>query len=146
MKSKGRSEDRLKIISGVALAVMVIAGLVVYLMMGVPPDLSEITLSLTVVIVVVLAFVVINKRFKAYKAGLPAEDEMSKKIFQKAGYYSWFFAIYAALISRFIGEEVAERTGDWSIVGTYMTVAVILGSALFFFVLYFWFSRKGNVE
>ncbi len=144
-KEKGRKEDLNKIIIGIAVAVMVILGLAVYLMSGIPPTFDEIMLSVVVMVVVVLAFVVIVKRFRAYKSGLPAEDEMSKKIFQKAGYYAWLFAIYAALISRFIGEEVAERTGDWSLVGTYMTVAVILGSALFFFVTYFYFSRKGNV-
>ncbi len=145
MKDKGSKEDINRIIIGIAVAVMVLLGMAVYLMSGIPPTFDEIMLSVIVTVVVVLAFVVIIKRFKSYKAGLPAEDEMSKKIFQKAGYYAWLFAIYAALISRFMGEEVAERTGDWSLVGTYMTVAVILGSALFFFVTYFYFSRKGDV-
>ena len=145
MKAKGRKEDLNRIIIGVAVAVMVILGMAAYFMSGIPPTFDEITLNLVLVVVVALAFVVIIKRYKSYKSGMPAEDEMSRKTFQKAGYYAWFFAIYAALVSRFLSEEVAERTGDWSIVGSYMTIAVILGSALFFFVMYFWFSRKGDV-
>ena len=144
-KAKGRKEDRNKIVTGLAAVVMVVMGIGVYFSSGGPPTLHEMMLTLVVLVVVALALVMFWKRFRAYKTGLPAEDEMSRKIFQKAGYYSWMFAIYAALFSRFAGEAVAERTGDWSIVGTYMTVAVILGSALFFFVMYFWFSRKGNV-
>lgn len=143
MNENERKKDKRGIIFGVVVAFMVIAGLSVYLLAGIPPEPSEITLSLIVVVVVVLAFMVIRDKFKSYKAGLPAKDEMTTKIMHKAGYYAWMFAIYAALISRFIGEEVAEKTGSYELIGTYMTIAVILGSALFFFVMYFYFSRKG---
>ena len=145
MKEKGRKEDLNRIVIGVSVAVLVILGMAVYLVSGIPPTMDEIMLTLILLVVVALAFMVIIKKYRSYKSGLPAEDEMSKKNFQKAGYYAWMFAIYAALVSRFIGEEVAERTGDWSIVGTYMTLAVILGSALFFFVTYLYLSRKGDV-
>jgi|GEM_PF-3261455 len=143
VKGKGSKKDLNRIIMSVAVAAMVILGMAVYLVSGMPPTFDEIMLSLIVVVVVGLAFVVIIKKYRSYKSGLPAEDEMSRKTFQKAGYYSWLFAIYAALISRFLAEEVAERTGDWSIVGSYMTIGVILGSALFFFITYFYLGRKG---
>ncbi len=144
MKGKERKEDRNRIMMGFLAIVMVLLGIAVYFMSGIPPTADEIILNAVVVVVVVLAFILIRNRFRSYKAGLPAEDEMSKKHMQKAGYYSWLFAIYAALVSRYAGEVVAERTGDWSLVGTYMTIGVVLGSALFFFVMYFWFRRRGE--
>ena len=143
-----RSSDRNKIVLGTVTAVFVIVSLGAYLFSVMSAGIvqsGEIMMGFIAVVIVVTALLVTREKFKSYKAGLPAEDEMSKKCMQKAGYYAWLVSIYALLGSRMLGEDVAEASGDWSLVGTYMMLGGIVVPALFFFAAYFWFSRKGGV-
>ena len=102
-------------------------------------------IPIILVVFALVIFWIFWKWMKANKAGLPVEDEMSKKTWQKAGFCAWLVSIYAILGSRIVGEKVAEAAGDCTLVGTYMMVGGLVVPTLTFFVLYFWFSRKGSV-
>ena len=142
-RHEGRHKDRNTIVLGIATAALVIVTLAAYFLFS-GGQSGEITLVIIALVIVVMALFVFREKFRSYKSGLPASDEMSKRTMQKAGYYAWLVSIYALLASRMLGEEAAEAAGDASLVGSYMMIGGIVIPALAFFAMYFWFGRRGD--
>ena len=93
------------------------------------------------VIVILFAFGIFFaiRRFRNTKQGLPAEDELSKKIEQKAASKSFFVSLFLWLIISYIQNESGGEAESFFGYG-------IIGMALLFAGFYFYYYFKGNID
>ena len=109
-------------------------------------EFPEVFMILTVIILVVLATYMVIERFRAYKAGLPLKDEREKKIWYKAGYYSYLVTIYLALGLSFFSDYLIEDLGMTGFDIGVVVGIIILVSGSVFIGLYFYFRQTGKTE
>ena len=80
-----------------------------------------------VVILIILGLIVAWKRVTAEKRGQPAEDEMSKKIMQKASSTAYFISIYLWLVVMYLADKT-DKPHDimfgWGILGMGILLAL----------------------
>ena len=90
------------------------------------------------IIVVLVAFALIFgiRRLKSERRGEPAEDELSKKIMQKAASTAFYVSLYWWLVMSYLSENWEMETG--SVIGR-----GILGMALIFVLSWFFYKVKG---
>ena len=90
------------------------------------------------IIVVLLAFALIIgiRRLKSERRGEPAEDELSKKIMQKAASTAFYISLYWWLVMSYLSDNWEMETG--SVIGR-----GILGMALIFVLSWFFYKMKG---
>ena len=90
------------------------------------------------IIVVLVAFALIFgiRRLKSERRGEPAEDELSKKIMQKATSTAFYVSLYWWLVMSYLSENWEMETG--SVIGR-----GILGMALIFVLSWFFYKVKG---
>jgi hypothetical protein len=81
-------------------------------------------------------------RIKNMRAGLPQEDERSKRISYKAGYYGFIAAIWSAVGSNLLTEIIYDE----ELRGGLVTASVVLVSGLVFVIAYLYLMMKGDVE
>jgi hypothetical protein len=103
-------------------------------------------LILTVIALVVLATYMGIERMRTFKAGLPLKDEREKRIWYKAGYYSYLVTIYLVLGLSWFSDYLIENLGASSFdIGVFSGI-IILVSASIFVGLYFYFRQTGKTE
>jgi len=90
------------------------------------------------IIVVLVAFALIFgiRRLKSERRGEPAEDELSKKIMQKATSTAFYISLYWWLVMSYLSENWEMETG--SVIGR-----GILGMALIFVLCWVYYKIKG---
>jgi len=143
-KTQKKPENRMKILLlGFGVLIAVVLTLVFYMLGAGSLELPETLLFPIVIIIVLLATFVLIKRAKAYKAGLPFEDELAKKVQWKAGYYTFLVTIYVALGTAWYADYMEEA--GTPLPARYVAYIIILASAILFFAFYFYFNRKGDV-
>lgn len=108
-------------------------------------DLPEYMIISPVIILVLLATWTLKDRIRSVRSGLPIKDEMSKKFEHKAGYYAWLATIWICLGLSWANEILVEDFGFSGLIARHMAFAILLLSALTFFILWFWFRRRGDV-
>jgi len=96
-------------------------------------DLMQYTI---IVVLVVFALLIGIRRLKSEKRGEPAEDELSKKIMQKAASMAFYISLYWWLVLSYLSENWEMETG--SVIGR-----GILGMALIFVLSWFFYKMKG---
>ncbi len=109
-------------------------------------EFPEAFMILTVIILVVLATYTVIERFRAYKTGLPLKDEREKKIWYKAGYYSYLVTIYLALGLSWFSDYLIEDLGMTGFDIGVVVGIIILVSGSVLFGLYFYFRQTGKTE
>lgn len=142
-KTQKRSADRMKIISGFVAAAMVILGLGAYFLSAGSLDFSETMLFPIIIFIVFLAIYLMIKRTKAYKAGLPFEDELARKVQWKAGYYTFLATIYVALGTAWYADALEEA--GTPLPARYAAYIIMLASVIVYFTFYLYLNRKGDV-
>ncbi len=140
-------DQKMKNVLGLVLGVTVIGTLLAYFLSVESIDLAGIVFIGIVPLLLVLgATYLIWNRVKAVKAGLPAEDELSKKAVVKAGYYGFFAAIYGALGVMFYN-SFTEHELLWPVLDADRTAeAIILISAIVFMASALWMTFRGEVQ
>ena len=139
MGEKTGSKDMMRIRMGFLASALVVLGVIAY---GIAAatygifDITEILLVGTALTLAVSAAFVIRDRMKSVKRGLPAEDEMSKRGIEKAGYYSYLASVYIALGIGFFSD-------DLQITVSQATGAIILFSAIIFIGLAIYYRKRG---
>lgn len=90
------------------------------------------------IIIIVIGFAVFVgfKKLGNTKRGEPTEDEMSKKILQKASSLSYYISIYMWLAFMYINDKIKLETHTFIGAG-------ILGMALIFAICWFIYNFKG---
>jgi uncharacterized membrane protein len=82
------------------------------------------------------------KRRQERKAGIPMADERSRRIEGRAGYYTFLFSIWFMLGLSWAVEEIPLP--DLKV--RHALAITLLGTAAFYFIMYWHFSRKGDVQ
>jgi hypothetical protein len=87
----------------------------------------------------------LKHRIGSLKKGLPAEDERSKLVNYKAGYYAFIAAIWASLGVSWANEIAVEDFGMAGLLPRHVGFAILLITGLVFVASYLYLNRKGNV-
>ena len=77
---------------------------------------------------------------KNAKQGLPNEDERTKNINYRAGYYGFIAAIWSSVF----GPVVVNIIFDYEMPADYVSATVVLTAGLVFAISYIYFNRKGR--
>jgi hypothetical protein len=127
--------DKLRITIGLLVMVSVIATLSLYMTTDKSIDLMELVGIVIVPLLLVFgAAYILWRKAKSMKSGLPMEDEFSKKVSYRAGYYAYMVSIYVALAVMFL-ELPVNQAG----------AIVILIPAIVFMGSHIILERKGDV-
>ena len=136
---KGKTKDRELTAFSVIIIVAVVLTLFFYLAGAGDIEMEEIGMAGIVLIIVVFAIYIILDRIRNLKMGLPAKDEMEKKINWKAGYYGFIAAIWGAVF----GPLVIDILFGYELEGSRVSALVVLVSGIVFAVSYLYLRRKG---
>ncbi|MBN2014755.1 MAG: hypothetical protein JW778_06205 [Candidatus Altiarchaeota archaeon] len=127
-------KEKTRLIIGAAVIVAVVGTLALYSVSDESIDLMELVgIVLVPMLLVFGAFFFLWRRAKSIRSGLPTEDEYSKKISYKAGYYSYLVSLYVALAGMFFELEGHE-----------LGAAVIIIPAMVFMGSYLYLERRGD--
>ena len=133
-------KEKMTIVVGAGIAVLVIFTLAFYLTGKETIGLFDIVSELIILIIVISTIYLIWDRLKNIRAGLPAQDERLKIAAYKAGYYGFIAAIWSAVGSN-LGYNILF---DQELRGGLVTAVVVLVSGIVFMISYIYLSRKGN--
>lgn len=133
-------KEKMTIIVGIGIAVLVIFTFGFYLTAKETIELIDIVSVLIILIILVTSIYLIWDKLKNIRAGLPAQDERLKLAGYKAGYYGFIAAIWSAVGSN-LGYNILF---DQELRGGLVTAVVVLVSGIVFMISYIYFSRKGN--
>jgi hypothetical protein len=95
-------------------------------------------------LIILIGILVLWKRLKDKKSGLPLADERTQRLSWKAAYYAMYMGQYfivAYLLFNIIGREFL---GMPEIEAGYPMIAALLASSVSFLVLRWHFGRKGE--
>ncbi len=120
---------------------VIIVGIIIFQKSGVDTFGKNAELIHVGIIVILFSFGIFLaiRRIKNTKYGLPAEDELSKKIEQKAASKSFFISLFLWLIISYIQNESGREAEMFFGYG-------IIGMALLFAGFYFYYYFKGNID
>ena len=133
-------KEKLTIIVGAGIAILVIFTAVLYLMAKDSIGYTDILTEIIILIIIISSIYLLWDRLKNIRAGLPAKDERLKIAAYKAGYYGFIAAIWTSVGTNLGYIMIFDR----ELRGGIVTAAVVLVSGLVFMLSYFYFSRKGN--
>ena len=132
-------KDKLGIIIGAGITILVIFTLYIYLIAKESVELFDM-ISIPIIIILLLSSTyIIWDRVKNVKKGLPVADERLKIVGYKAGYYAFIAAIWSALGSNMLSIFLYDQ----DLRGGLVVAAVVLVSGIVFMLSYLYFSRKG---
>jgi hypothetical protein len=145
---KSRKMEKTTMMLGFGITALVVGTLVFYGLGSLSGgfEFPEILMILMVFVLVVLATYTMIERMRSYRAGLPIKDEREKKIWYKAGYYSYLVTIYLALGLSWFSDYLIEDLGMSGFdIGVFVGI-IILVSGSVFIGLYFYFRQTGKTE
>lgn len=91
------------------------------------------TFSFVVIFIVILFGVVVGiSRIKSVKLGQPAEDELSKKLLQKASSTSYYISLYIWLILIYLSDKIKAETHTFISAGILAMAITFVLSWVFF--------------
>ncbi len=137
-------KEKFNIIIMTLVGVMVLIGVIFYFLGSATLDLGDIILIIIPIFLVIAVMIIIWDKIKNIRAGLPSEDERAKKLNWKAGAYSYFATIWIAVGIMWYN-IFAENTSFPILNVGQVIAAIILLSAICFFMFNFYFMRKGDV-
>ena len=122
----------------IILAIMVIAGVVLWFVKTTKEiQLEDIAKFGVILIVVGFALVVAIKKIRSAKADLPSEDELSKKVMQKAASLAYYVSLYWWLIIGYFSDRIKLETHTLIGIG-------IIGMAALLATFWFYYNYKGK--
>ena len=99
-------------------------------------EIADLMQYAIIVVLVAFALLIGIRRLKSERRGEPAEDELSKKIMQRAASTAFYVSLYWWLILSFVSENWDIETG--SVIGR-----GILGMAILFALCWVYYKMKG---
>lgn len=102
-----------------------------------PINLREIGMYGAVILLVGFALLIAIKRIQAIKSGLKPEDELSKKIVQKAAAMSYYTSLYWFLILMYFSDKTKLESHTLIGLG-------IIGMAVLFAAFWVYYNYKGK--
>ena len=142
--ARNANNDRTKLKIGFSVAGIAVLGMALFAMGGsVAKPTEVIFVALTVVLVIGTIVIMMNKS-KAVKKGLPADDELSKKISFKAGAYSYFSTIWIAIAIMWYNTLGVDEFGLYELSTVEIVGIIVLVSGIIFIGLSLLFNRRGG--
>jgi ABC-type transport system involved in multi-copper enzyme maturation permease subunit len=117
-------------------AVVFITAIIWLLSIKKPISVSEISQFGVIAVLIGFGIYFGLKRLKSEKRGEPAEDELSKRVLQKASSASFFISIYLWLAVMYVSDKTTMETH--TLIGT-----GILGMAILFFICWIFYKVRG---
>lgn len=137
-------ENNTKIGIVVGIAFVIVAMLFgIYLLTGSQTDMFIVLSIVNAVLIVLVAIFVIYGIRQSKKSGQPVQDEMTRKIAHKAGYYSWHITMYT-VIGIMIINIFAEETGSYYIHVDRALPILVIFPGLAYMLLMFRYQSKGD--
>ncbi len=133
-----------KIIFGISISALVLVTILPYTIFS-SPGYPEAGLFLIVLVIVLLALYIIYVRASSIRKGMPAEDELSRKVNYKAGYYAFISAIFVPLALAFYVEE-APAMGWPTLIARHALELDMLLVGMAFVISYILLSWRGIKE
>jgi peptidoglycan/LPS O-acetylase OafA/YrhL len=99
-------------------------------------EIADLMQYAIIVVLVAFALIIGIRRLKSERRGEPAEDELSKKIMQRAASTAFYISLYWWLVLSYLSDDWQMETG--SVIGR-----GILGMALIFVLSWFFYKMKG---
>jgi hypothetical protein len=133
-------KDKIGIIFGLLVTILVLLSLAVYVMNIGRIEVTDLGPFAIVIILIATATYVIWDRARNIRKGLPAKDERLINISYKAGYYAFIAAIWSAVGAPLISDIFLGFEPE----GHHITAIVVLVSGLVFIVSYLYLAWKGK--
>jgi hypothetical protein len=133
-------KDKIGIILGLLVTILVLLTLAVYIMNAGTIEFTELASLAIIIILVLTASYIIWDRAKNVRKGLPAKDERLININYKAGYYAFIAAIWSAVFAPLF----FDVSSKYELKGGDVTAIVVLVSGFVFVISYLYLYRKGN--
>ena len=138
-------KEKISVILGAIIGITVLLGVVFYISEIQKVELYDLILIIIPIILVLGAIFLLRDKIKNIKAGLPSEDERAKKLQWKAGAYTYFATIWIAIGIMWYN-IFAENSSLNELNAGQVIAAIILLSAVCFFIFNLYFMRKGDVQ
>lgn len=137
-------KQRMWIMVGVAVAVLVLAGVALLFLEGV--NAWTLTSFAVLATIAALALILVARTAKELRSGYPLEDERSRYMNMRAGHYAFYVSMYSVLGLAFVmtlleDEGVALANGE-----LLFLVIILMGSVHLALSLYFKFRGKASLE
>ena len=137
-------KQRMWIMVGIAVTVLVAAGLALLILEGV--NAWTLTSFAVLAIIAGLALVLVARTAKELRSGYPLQDERSRYMNMRAGYYAFYVSMYSVLALAFAmtlleDEGVSLPNGE-----LLFLVIVLMGSVHIALSLYFKLRGKASPE
>ena len=135
-QNRKQSRDKFKVVLGIVLTVLVAITLL-FFALGTTGGGEAIGMILIAVIILFFLIYFFVRRYNDVKAGMPYEDERSKRVMEKAGATTFFVSIYLLLAVGWLSEgaiqfrDVSQATG--------VSIGIM---AVLFFVFWAYYSKK----
>ncbi|MFH1401377.1 MAG: hypothetical protein ABIG40_00155 [Parcubacteria group bacterium] len=131
------------------LTLLVLGGAILYAIMSAAAGERNfgglIPILVPVLVVIFMAFF-IQKRYRDIKEGMPMEDERSRKVVTRAAAKSFYFSLYWLLtISWFEPFFARVLFGGEKLDASQTVGGGIAGMAIFFFIFWFYYDKKGKL-
>ncbi len=137
--------DKFKVLIGAIVAAAVLVTAAMWILLSGKESLADLLIPTIAVLLAVISMKFVWDRAKSIKAGLPAEDELSKRAAQKAGYYAFIAGIWTAVGTMFASAFV-EREYGIVLQAHHYTAPVVLVPGIVFVLLALYFRDRGRVE
>ena len=134
------SRQKILITTLIATIILVIITATTYFSAAGTIEIQEAVVFGIIAIISVFAIYKLYDISKNAKQGLPNDDERTKNITYKAGYYGFIAAIWSSVF----GPVVVNIIFDYEMPADYVSAIVVLTAGLVFAVSYLYFNRKGR--
>jgi putative effector of murein hydrolase len=141
--------DKLRLTIITVGTILLLAGAALYASQSIitkEKNLGDLIPFLITVTVVLFMIFFIKRRYKDIKEGMPMEDERSKKVLMQAAAASFQFSLYWLLaISWFEPFFARVLFGAQKLDASQTVGGAIAGMAIFFFIFWFYYDKKGKL-
>ncbi len=140
--------DKRRLIIMAILTITLLMGIVLYAFFaGSDGEFTAGTIISLVIPLIIIVFMIffIVKRYKDIKAGMPLEDERSRRVLTNAAAKSFYVSIYWLLAISWFDGLFAKMFGVEQLTASQTAGGGIAGMALLFFGFWFYYDRKGKL-
>ena len=138
-------KDKLGMALGIGIGIAALVGLLFFLKNPGKLDVIEYVYFVLILLILAGTSIILWKKAKDIKAGLPIEDELAKKTAWKAGYYSYLFSVWVAVSLLWYNIIIPERFGVPELTVEHVIGVLVLLPGAFFIGLSMYFNKKGDV-
>jgi hypothetical protein len=139
-------KEKLSIILGAGITILVLFILGIYILGAQTIEFSDALMILIPIVLVIGTIILLKDRITNVRAGLPSADERSKKLHWKAGAYTYYATIWIAVGTLWYNIIFADNLGFPALDAGYVVAIIVLASAAVWFLFQFYFLRKGDIE